>query len=219
MKSFSHQKFVLLASGFLGAFMLLSCSMLSVNARAGNDLVSRGRKVFLENCQACHQKDAEGQPGVAPSLTNKEFLSIASDRFLTETIRNGRPGTAMVGFGDTVDIKAIIAYLRSYAQLPYRGDIIDDPSKAQGDAEIGEVIFRRVCENCHGVNGAGYETGGSGPAIGKKGFLDVATDSFIRATVKEGRSNTKMRGFSGPEGLANLTDQEINDVITYMRTL
>ncbi len=28
-----------------------------------------------------------------------------------------------------------------------------------------------------------------------------------------------MRGFSGPDALANLTDQEIDDIIVYMRTL
>ena len=38
-------------------------------------------------------------------------------------------------------------------------------------------------------------------------------------TIKEGRSNTRMLGFNGSNGLANLTDQEIDDVITYMRNL
>ncbi len=35
--------------------------------------------------------------------------------------------------------------------------------------------------------------------------------------IKEGRSNTRMRGFSGSGGLANLTDSEIDDVIVYLR--
>ena len=38
-------------------------------------------------------------------------------------------------------------------------------------------------------------------------------------TIKDGRSNTRMRGFNGPDALANLNDQEIDDIIVYMRSL
>ena len=69
------------------------------------------------------------------------------------------------------------------------------------------------------MDGDGYEAGGTGTAVGLPGFLDKATDGFIRETIKRGRSNTRMRGFQGPEGLANLSDREIDDVIVYLRGL
>ena len=56
-------------------------------------------------------------------------------------------------------------------------------------------------------------------AIGLPGFLDKASDGFIRETIKNGRSNTRMRGFQGSDGLANLSDREIDDIIVYLREL
>ncbi len=70
-----------------------------------------------------------------------------------------------------------------------------------------------------GPNGDGYAAGGTGTAIGKAGTLNKVSDGFLRTTIKHGRSNTRMLGFSGPEGLANLSDQEVEDIIVYLRTL
>jgi cytochrome c oxidase cbb3-type subunit 3 len=69
------------------------------------------------------------------------------------------------------------------------------------------------------VNGDGYEAGGTGTAIGLPGFLGKVSDGFIRETIRKGRSNTRMRAFQGPAGLADLSDQEIDDIIVYLRSL
>ncbi|MBF0446260.1 MAG: c-type cytochrome [Magnetococcales bacterium] len=184
--------------------------------------VQKGKAVFVENCVACHQADAIGQPGVAPSLSNPEFLSMASSEFLTKTIASGRAGTSMVAFGEILskqDINNVVAYIRSQATLPFRGEQIDAQPDAHGDERLGKMWFADICSTCHGVNGNGYESGGTGTAIGKAGFLNTVSDGFIRETVRHGRSNTRMRGLQGPSGLANLTDREIDDIITYMRTV
>ncbi len=183
--------------------------------------IEEGRKLFQQNCQACHQADAIGKPGVAPSLTNPEFLSIASDKFLEGTIRDGREGTGMPPFAHLgrKKIRAIVAYLRSYSKLPNRAAEVDAEPAAHGDPRLGKTWFDDICATCHGKNGDGYAAGGTGTAIGKRGFLSKASDGFIRETIKMGRSNTRMRGFSGPTGLANLSDQEIDDIIVYMRSL
>lgn len=185
------------------------------------DPVAAGKLLFEQNCMVCHQADAIGKPGFAPSLTNKELLAISSDKFLLGTIRDGRPGTAMPPFAHLGrdSIEAIGTYLRSFAQLPNRADEVDAQHQARGDPQLGKVWFEEICSTCHGMNGDGYVAGGTGTAIGKPGFLNKASDGFIRTTIKYGRSNTRMRGFSGPEAIANLSDKEIDDIIAYMRTL
>lgn len=193
----------------------------SVSA-AAKKMVDKGKTIYEENCAACHQADAIGQPGIAPSLANPEFLSMASNSFLKQTIVNGRNGTAMVAFGDSLngkEISAVVAYLRSLATLPYRGEQVDAQPDAHGNENLGKQWFNDICATCHGVNGDGFESGGTGTAIGKAGFLNTVSDGFIRETVRHGRSNTRMRGLQGPAGLANLTDREIDDIITYMRTV
>ncbi len=201
---------------------LMAASLLSMSVQAASDKqIEEGKRLFNQNCAVCHQPDAVGKPGFAPSLSNPELLSIASDKFLEGTIRDGRVGTGMPPFGHLgrKKIKAIVAYLRSLAKVPNRSAEVDAQPAAHGDPRLGKTWFDDICATCHGRNGDGYEAGGTGTAIGKPGFLSKASDGFIRETIKHGRSNTRMRGFSGPDGLANLSDQEIDDIIVYMRTL
>jgi cbb3-type cytochrome c oxidase subunit III len=184
-------------------------------------MLKKGKELFAENCAVCHQADAIGVPGLAPSLTNQELLSISSDKFLMSTIRDGREDTGMMPFAHLgrKNVRAIVAYLRSHARLPNQAEEVDSQSDARGDPRFGEQWYEYICSTCHGLAGDGYEAGGTGTAIGLPGFLDKVSDGFIRETIKKGRSNTRMLAFQGPDGLANLSDQEIDDIIVYMRGL
>lgn len=200
---------------------LIPAGLYAGNGAANKEAVERGSTIYNSNCVFCHQADAIGKTGLAPSLTNKELLATASDKFFMSTIRDGRVGTSMIPYAHLgrESTKDVVAYLRSFEQLPNRSKSIDRQPKANGNRANGEELFRLICSTCHGPNGDGYLAGGSGSAIGKAGFLSKATDGFIRETIKYGRSNTRMLPFQGPEGLANLNDQEIDDIIVYLRSL
>ncbi len=200
---------------------ILALTQLQSASAADSAKIEKGKALYNQNCIFCHQADAIGKPGFAPSLTNKEFLSAASDIFLLSTIRDGRAGTGMVPFAHLGrdGIKSIVAYLRSHSKAPNISDKIDKQHTAQGDPRLGKLWFEQICSTCHGKRGDGYASGGTGTAIGKKGFLDKASDGFIRTTIKNGRSNTRMLGFTGADGLANLSNQEIDDIIVYLRSL
>lgn len=189
----------------------------AIDSHAG----TKGEKLYVQNCSVCHQADAIGKPGFAPSLANPEFLSISSDKFLVTTIRDGRAGTGMPPFSHLgrEDIKSIVAYLRTHQTLPDRSAEVNAQPESHGDPRLGKQWFNDICATCHGFKGDGYVAGGTGTAIGLRGFLSKVSDGFIRVTVEEGRSNTRMLGFKGADGLANLSDQEIDDVIAYMRSL
>ena len=188
---------------------------------ADEAMIKEGAQLYAQNCVFCHQADAIGKPGFAPSLSNPEFLSIASDKFLLSTIRDGRLGTGMPPFSHLGRDKgrAIVAYLRSFSKLPNKAAEVDAQPDAHGDPRLGQLWFDYICSTCHGPNGDGYAAGGTGTAIGKAGTLNKVSDGFLRTTIKRGRSNTRMLGFNGPEGLANLSDQEVDDIIVYLRTL
>ncbi len=207
----------------LALTVLVTLSIANAHAETKSKTVDvkQGKDLFTQNCAVCHQADAIGKPGFAPSLTNKEFLSISTDKFLESTIRDGRAETGMPGFGHLgrSKVKNIVAYLRTYAKLPDRSVEVEAQKEAHGDPRLGKTWFDDICSTCHGVKGDGYVAGGTGTAIGKAGFLSKASDGFIRTTIKDGRSNTRMLGFSGPTAMANLSDQEIDDIIVYMRSL
>jgi len=204
-------------------FPLLLLLLLTGNQAlvADEAMIKEGAQLYSQNCVFCHQADAIGKPGFAPSLSNPEFLSIASDKFLLSTIRDGRLGTGMPPFSHLGRDKgrAIVAYLRSFSKLPNKAAEVDAQSDAHGDPRLGQLWFDYICSTCHGPNGDGYAAGGTGTAIGKAGTLNKVSDGFLRTTIKQGRSNTRMLGFNGPEGLANLSDQEVDDIIVYLRTL
>lgn len=207
-----------------GLLLLLLLLITSAGANAAPaDQVSLGEKLYVQNCIYCHQADAIGKPGVAPSLTNKELLATASDKFLKGTIRDGRTGTGMPPFAHLgkSGIDAIVAYLRAHTREPSQAARIDAQARTQGDPRLGKLWYDQVCSTCHGPNGDGYVAGGTGTAIGKAGFLSKASDGFIRVTIRNGRSNTRMLGFSGagPATMADLSHREIDDIIAYLRTV
>ncbi|HED17352.1 MAG TPA: c-type cytochrome [Gammaproteobacteria bacterium] len=190
-------------------------------AKQSPELVQKGKELYGQNCIFCHQPDAIGKPGIAPSLTNQEFLMTASDKFIMGTIRDGRAGTGMPPFAHLgrSGVEAILAFLRDHAKRPNISAKIDKEKQVHGDERLGKLWFDQICSTCHGMNGDGYARGGTGTAIGKVGFLGKASDGFIRETIKVGRTNTRMLGFSGPDGMANMADSEIEDVIAYLRTV
>lgn len=224
----------------LSGFLLNACSQQSDDTDASNTapetasrdepvgvpvkidptLAKKGEELYNQNCIFCHQADAIGKPGFAPSLTNQEFLSVSSNKFLMGTIRDGRPGTGMPPFSHLgrSKVEAIVAYLRSHAKLPDVSASVDAQPESHGDPRLGKLWFDQICSTCHGENGDGYSAGSTGTAIGKAGFLNKVTDGFIRFTIVNGRSNTRMLGFKGPDGMANLNDAEIEDIIAYLRT-
>jgi cbb3-type cytochrome c oxidase subunit III len=183
-------------------------------------LIEKGSKLFQIYCISCHRREGIGAPGVAPSLTSEEFLANASDTFLKHTIRDGRPKSGMPSFAKLGDLKiaAIVAYFRSYATLPNRSAEIDAQEVSHGDPEQGQKFYKLKCSLCHGYKGDGYLWGGTGPAIGRASFLDIASDGYIRTTVKEGRGS-RMPRFQREKGTSRLTDKEIEDIIAYLRQL
>lgn len=170
-------------------------------------------------CMACHGEDAAGRVGIGPRIASRTYLAAASDDFLARTIKKGRIATTMIAWESILSdeqVEALIAYLRSLVPV---GPATLDESKLEGVVENGEQIFRSICSGCHGRSGAGYQETANGTGIGRKAFLDSASNGFIRYIVSYGKSQTKMRGFAAKNitAVANLSDQEIEDTIAYLR--
>ena len=181
--------------------------------------VNRGKALFTATCGGCHRPDGQGKVGLAPSVTDQDFLALVSDRFIKNTVMTGRPGTNMIPFAFLGDAKIndIVLYLRSFQRKPNRK--YSKNWKARGNARQGKLLYEATCGQCHGVNGKGYLLGGSGTGIGLNGFLVSAGDAYIKQVMLSGREGTPMRAFGGPAGMAQLSDKEMNDIIVYLRAL
>jgi cbb3-type cytochrome c oxidase subunit III len=82
---------------------------------------AQGAALYAASCAGCH--GAKGQGGEGPALANPVLLRAAPDTFFVETIRNGRRGTAMAGFGaptpvrralEQSEIESIVSFIRTW---------------------------------------------------------------------------------------------------------
>jgi cytochrome c oxidase cbb3-type subunit 3 len=162
-------------------------------------------------------------PGMAafPAIGNPDFLAVASDAFITQTIHHGRPGRRMPAWGEKEgglrpeEIKSVVAHLRELG-----GNVAQEPDTkpsrwAKGDVTTGARIYTASCASCHGVNGQGAE----GPSLNNAALLAAATDTYLFETIHRGRRGTSMNGFGKASTVhAALTLGEIEAVVSFIRT-
>lgn len=93
---------------------------------------------------------------------------------------------------------------------------------AQGDAALGEAVYGGTCVACHGPGGAGI-TGLGKPLAGSE-FVQSLSDDELVAFIEEGRladhpDNTTGVAMPPKGGNPSLTEQDLRDVVAYVRTL
>lgn len=89
---------------------------IEMSADPVNGNVETGKKLYIKHCATCHGEKGEGVRG--PALGNATLLATASDDFLRYTISEGRDGTPMPSFKDSLnkgDINSLTAFIRSRA--------------------------------------------------------------------------------------------------------
>jgi cytochrome c55X len=89
------------------------------------------------------------------------------------------------------------------------GETQASPAPAGGNADNGAAIFAQDCAGCHGDNAQG---GGVGPTL-VSAEMKAQSDDFFRQTILNGRPGTAMPAWQG-----RLTDQEIEDIIAFLRS-
>jgi cytochrome c oxidase cbb3-type subunit 3 len=188
------------------------------------EFASDGATIFGAFCSGCHGPDGLGRrsPGMPafPSPANPDFLALASDEFIRETIRLGRLGRRMPAWGQKDgglrpdEIDKVVAHLRRLGGVPAPARTAG--AKASGDTATGSRLFAAACAGCHGPEGLG----GEGPALNNPVLLATATDEFLIETIARGRRGTAMEGFLEPSvARRTLSRGEIESIVTFIRSL
>jgi len=178
-------------------------------------VVEQGRALYGTHCALCHGPAALGYAADdAPAIGRDDFLVLADDAFLEIAVYDGRPGTPMSAWGEDhggpftrEQALQVVAFLRSLQTAPS-----EDVSAitVSGDATRGSVIYARDCARCHGDSGEGV----SAVTLDNAVFQDSVSDGLLRRSIELGRRETPMPAFA-----ATLTAQEIDDVVSFVRTL
>jgi cytochrome c oxidase cbb3-type subunit III len=149
-----------------------------------------GRTLFVDNCAACHGRNATGSKGF-PNLTAQSWLWGGAPETIAETIRVGINSahpesrtSQMLAFGrDGVlprgDIENVVAYVRSLsnpAGIYVPGDQV----------AAGRAVFAENCVACHGEAGQGNTELGA-PNLTDKVWIYGGDRQSIYTTVWGGR--------------------------------
>jgi cytochrome c oxidase cbb3-type subunit III len=87
---------------------------LTLDERPVTGDIARGTALYVKTCQECHGPRGTGGPNIR--IGDHELLRSASDGFLRQAIRKGRPPTPMPGYAETLGedaVEDIVAYVRS----------------------------------------------------------------------------------------------------------
>jgi cytochrome c oxidase cbb3-type subunit 3 len=188
------------------------------------EFATDGATLYGNFCAACHGASGQGMryPGLPefPAIGNPDFLRIASDEFLREHIRRGRPGRRMPAWGELEgglrreEIEGLVTYVRALGGVPFQPD--PKPRRwVEADAGAGQQLYAEACASCHGQRGEGKE----GPALNNRVLLELATDTYLFETIRNGRRGTSMAAFGAGSSVRRaLTDSDIASVVAFVRT-
>jgi mono/diheme cytochrome c family protein len=172
---------------------------------------SSGRNIYRDHCRMCHGNEGEGDIGLP--LNNADFLSVASDRFIYNTLVSGRNTAGMPAWSrySPDELADLLGYIRTWGDGPGDERPIELPA---GDPVQGELQYHFLCSRCHGENGEGN----TGPAILTADFQNLAGDRYLYETISGGRTHTAMFGWSTDvQGAGKLDRKGISDIISYIR--
>ncbi|MBL8874636.1 MAG: c-type cytochrome [Phycisphaerae bacterium] len=208
-----------------------------------------GRDLFTSACIVCHGATGTGMDGLGKNLVESDFVAGQSDGQLYQFLVTGRPEARPIampprgGRADFTDddLRHIVKYVRGLQdprRMPELPAIVAAPpteqqkaaalASAGGNAELAEYIangdklFHSTCVACHGKAGVGVQ--GNGKALVSNSFIGKLDDDSLLAFVKQGRPSSDPANTTGIQmppkgGNPAMTDDDILDIIAYLRTL
>ena len=195
--------------------------------------VAAGAHTFIQfACVECHGMQGKGgvDPAVPALSTIKQSLTVAQ---LTQIIDHGLGVAAdpkqpyMPVWGEVISktqVSNLVAYIR--AGLPPVADTqpVVVP-QGQGAAIAGEALYVRFgCINCHGPNGLGgvpnpLSPDGTIPPLVGQDFRNEFPDTAIIDMIRSGSVLGKAPIVSMPHWGGILSDQQIAQLVAYLKTL
>ena len=99
-----------------------------------------------------------------------------------------------------------------------------DPTEVErftdGNAAHGAPLFKRYCSGCHGPDGRGgaHTFMPHIQNLTKKDYIEFIPDGFLFTVITEGGAAVGKSGYM-PAWRGTLSEQDIKDVIAFIRTL
>lgn len=121
-----------------------------------------------------------------------------------------------------LSLVGVLPLLVLLAVVPLFAACGNGPGAAATPVERGRGYYLRSCAMCHGHSGEGRAAMGN--ALAANEFIASSTDEELIEMIKEGRSPSHPLNESGrimpPKGGdPRLTDENLHEIVTFLRTL
>jgi mono/diheme cytochrome c family protein len=214
----------------------------SGQAFAGAPGLVEGKRLATRlGCRGCHRIGGVGGDGPDLSdigsrkVSDLDFSNVRGGRTLVDWLREELsdplrldPHSRMPNPGlEASQIDPLITYLLSLRtrEIPvafWPRDRVQGLLLRERDFGVdGRTLFDAFCSACHGSRGEGRVLGGTAvevaPAIGGASFVAIASDAFLRRTLREGRPDHRMPPWGASD--SGLRPEEITAIIGYLRGL
>ena len=190
---------------FAAAMVAAALALAAAPATAGDRRKSPDGRIdpallYHNYCSVCHGDQGDGRSRARNSLvpppanfTDPALRARLTEDYIAAITREGKPGTAMVGWKtqlNAAESKALARYVRTRFV----------ETAGTGTALRGRTLFGHYCVACHGPTGRGIEAGTAAREGVKPGpdLTKVAALSRERviAAIAVGRSSAGKPGFA-----------------------
>ncbi len=209
--------------------------------------LDRAMQMYAADCVECHGAFGEGLNQTPPLNTTDVRAKDYDD--LYKSIDRGLLNTAMIGYGEGEggtlsspeidDLVRLIkdgswrdvqTYLASRNLIPTEVPPVEqqfDVANLSAPLETvraGWDVFRSTCISCHALSANGATSHAIGKNLTDNAFIQGSTDDELLAFLKTGRTANdpvNVTGYAMPArgGNSNLTDDDLRNVIAYLREL
>ncbi len=197
------------SSRLLFIVAIACCSLAAEAAHSDGARKPRdGAAIYNHYCSVCHGESGDGRSRARASLvppprdfTDPAIAARLTREYMIAIVREGRPGTAMVGWSTQLgqsETEAVVDYVRNTFM---RSAL--DPTLARGRA-----LYSHACAHCHGSRGQGV------PGTGKASrAFSAARPALTRERIVAAMAREPHGG-----GPSRLPAQDIHAVVEYVRT-
>ena len=192
------------------------------------DQVDDFATLYQQNCAACH--GVHGKNGVAISLANPVYVTVAGTDMIQKVTANGVAGTLMPAFaksqGGMLTDQQIARLAQGVESAWGKPSVLQGESAPPyangpaGDPTPGQAAFGAFCASCHGSDGRGtkgkqFQTG----SLVDPAYLALISDQGLRSLIIAGQPEDGMpdwRSDRTGSGSGAMTDKDITDIVAWL---
>jgi len=142
------------------------------------ELMKSAKRIFSQNCAACHGSGGEGQAMTFPNLMDNDWQWGNSEDAIEHTLRYGRQASMIAWqsvLGDE-GVSQVTNYVKTMSSTNH--------SSAN---DKGMELYQQFCVACHGKTGEGNQAIGA-PRLADDIWLYGNSDAQLRHSISVGRN-------------------------------